>query len=116
MPQWLTYIQQWDGHFPKKVWCFVSIVVKDCQLNHVMNVFNWPDVKDVRTGIQICAQRIMKKRKHSCLAKQASLQCKDLAPLWIEGLVDRVSLKPAVTELNDAQRVAFLCRRQKKWN
>lgn len=61
MPQWLTYIKQWDGHFPKKVWCFVSIVVKDRQLNHVMNVFNWPDAKDMRTGIQICAKRIIKK-------------------------------------------------------
>lgn len=79
-----------------------------------MNVFNWPDVKEVRTGIHICARRIKKKETRSFLAMQACLQCKDLAPLWIESLVDCVSLKPAITELNDAQRVAFLCRRQKK--
>lgn len=79
-----------------------------------MNVFNWPDVKDVRTGIRICARKNRQKKKQYFLAKRVFLQCKDLAPLWIEGLVDCVSLKPAVTELNDAQRVAFLCGREKK--
>lgn len=54
----------------------------------------------------MCAE--IKKRTHSLPAEQACLQCEDLAPLWIEGLVDRVCLKPAVTELNDTQRVAFL--------
>lgn len=61
----------------------------------------------------MCAED-RKRETHSCLAKQACLQCEDLAPLWVEGLVDCVSLKPAVTELNNAQRVAFLCRRRKK--
>lgn len=79
-----------------------------------MNVFNWPDVKEMTTGIHICARRIRKGKCILFLAKQACLQCKDLAPLWIESLVDCVSLKPAVTKLNDAQRVAFLCRRQQK--
>lgn len=35
------------------------------------------------------------------------LQCKGFAPVGIEGPVDRVSLKFAVTELNNAEGVAF---------
>lgn len=68
--QRLTYTQQWNGHFPQEVWRFVSIVVEDSQLNHVMNVFDWPDVKDVRTGIRLRAEerKTTTKKVFSCQA------------------------------------------------
>lgn len=42
------------------------------------------------------------------------LQCKGFAPVGIEGPVDRVSLKFAVTELNNAEGVAFSWKMTKK--
>lgn len=36
------------------------------------------------------------------------LQCESFAPLWIEGLVDGVRLKLAVTQLGHTKGVAFL--------
>lgn len=38
------------------------------------------------------------------------LQSKNFAPLRIKGFVDSVSLKLAITQLNQAKRVAFLCK------
>lgn len=61
-----------------------------------MNVFNWAKTKELKTFY------LRSNIQQAYVFSQISyLQCKGFAPLRIEGLVDCVSLKLAVTELNN---------------
>lgn len=70
-----------------------------------MNVFNG-------TGEKICCLALRKfcRMRSTSRIFPVILQSKSFAPLRIKGLVDSVSLKLAVTQLNQAKRVAFLCK------
>lgn len=99
-----THGQQWNGHFPQKVWCLVSIFIKDSQLYHIMNVFNRAVTKELKKNY-LCSNTLNRIKQMSWIwfvfLHISYLQCKGFAPLRIEGLVDCVSLKLTVTKLNN---------------
>lgn len=58
-----TYRQQGDGDFSKKVRGLVSILIKHCHFQHIMDIFNGAESEEIRYYTQkhasdVCSMKI----------------------------------------------------------